>query len=104
MFSISCLEGPTCLTNIVIGTVPNMKKHTSTGVYKLKCNDCPNYYIGQTGRSFKTQYTEHIKALTQPHTTPYMKNTHPQVFTNLNVPITILVKQVDPSKHDILNI
>ena len=26
----------------------------------------PNFYIGQTGRSFKIQYTEHIKALTQP--------------------------------------
>ena len=23
-------------------------------------------YVGQTGRSFKTRYTEHIKALTQP--------------------------------------
>ena len=44
---------------------------------------------------------------TKPHTTPYMKNTHPQVFTNLNVttvPITTLARQVDPSKHDILNI
>ena len=31
-----------------------------------------------------------------------MKNTHPQVFTNLNVttvPITTLARQVDPSKH-----
>ena len=106
------------------------EKHTSTSVYKLKCNDCPKYYIGQTGRSFKTRYTEHIKALTQPlkksnfaehifnthhiytsqtkpHTTPNIKNTHPQAYTNLNVmtvPNTILVKQVDPSKHDILNI
>ena len=35
------------------------------------------------------------------------ENTHPQAFTNLNVmtvPNTILAKQVDPSKHDILNI
>ena len=42
------------------------EKHTSTLVYKLKCNDCSKYYIGQTGRSFKTRYTEHIKAFTQP--------------------------------------
>ena len=42
------------------------EKHTSTSVYKLKWNDCTKFYIGQTGRSFKTQYTEHIKALTQP--------------------------------------
>ena len=46
-------------------TTQNTKheKHTSTGVYKLKCNDYPKYCIGQTGRSFKTRY---IKALTQP--------------------------------------
>ena len=43
-----------------------LEKHTSTCVYKLKCNDCPKFYIGQTGRSFKTQYIEHIEALTQP--------------------------------------
>ena len=52
------------LTNKTTHTIH--EKHISTGVYKLKCNDCPNYYIGQTGRSFKTRYTEHIKALTQP--------------------------------------
>ena len=34
--------------------------------YKLKCNDHPEFYIGQTGRYFKTRYTEHIQALTQP--------------------------------------
>jgi len=36
-----------------------------------------------------------------------MKNTYSQVYTNLNVmtvPNTILVKQVDHSIHDILNI
>ena len=42
------------------------EKHTSTGFYKLKCNNCPKYYIGQTGRSFKTRFIEHIKELTQP--------------------------------------
>jgi hypothetical protein len=30
------------------------EKYTSTDVYELKCNDCPKFYIGQTGRSFKT--------------------------------------------------
>ena len=41
------------------------EKHTSPGVHKLKCNDRPKFYISQTGRSFKTRYTEHIEALTK---------------------------------------
>jgi hypothetical protein len=32
-----------------------------TGVYKLTCSDCPSFYIGQTGRSFKERFKEHIK-------------------------------------------
>jgi hypothetical protein len=48
---------------IAFSTNNNIKKllqsHTQTtdnfdksGVYKLTCNDCPSFYIGQTGRSF----------------------------------------------------
>jgi len=40
-------------------------KYTQTGIYKLTCNDCPCFYIGQTGRSFSTRFKEHTKALTQ---------------------------------------
>ena len=46
--------------------ITKQDKHTFTDAYKLKCNDYHNFYIGQTCESFKTQYTEHIKALTQP--------------------------------------
>lgn len=31
-----------------------------TGVYKLTCNDCPKQYIGQSGRSFRTRFREHL--------------------------------------------
>jgi hypothetical protein len=31
------------------------------GVYKLKCIDCPQQYIGKTGRNFKMRYEEHIR-------------------------------------------
>lgn len=30
------------------------------GVYKLNCDDCPRYYIGQTSRSFKKRFKEHL--------------------------------------------
>jgi hypothetical protein len=39
-------------------------KFQKSGVYKLKCNDCDSFYIGQTGRSFQDRYKEHIKAIT----------------------------------------
>jgi hypothetical protein len=29
-------------------------KYKNAGVYKLKCKECTQYYIGQTGRSFNT--------------------------------------------------
>ena len=37
------------------------------GWIKLKCSTSPNFYIGQTGRSFQIRYKEHINALTKPH-------------------------------------
>jgi hypothetical protein len=30
------------------------------GVYKLKCGSCPGVYLGQTGRSFRTRFKEHM--------------------------------------------
>lgn len=37
----------------------NTNKLEKTGVYKLKCNDCDKFYIGQTGRSFAKRAKEH---------------------------------------------
>lgn len=31
-----------------------------TGVYQITCGDCPSSYIGQTGRTFKTRFKEHL--------------------------------------------
>jgi hypothetical protein len=36
------------------------EKYDNLGVYKLKCRECPLQYIGQTGRTFKIRYKEHI--------------------------------------------
>jgi hypothetical protein len=35
-------------------------KYSQSGVYSLKCLSCDQIYVGQTGRSFKTRYEEHI--------------------------------------------
>jgi hypothetical protein len=39
------------------------EKYDTSGVYRMKCLDCPLRYIGQTGRTFKTRYKEHIQAI-----------------------------------------
>ena len=38
-------------------------KFDKAGIYKIKCKECPKYYIGQTGRSFSCRYKEHIQAI-----------------------------------------
>jgi hypothetical protein len=38
----------------------NNKEATNSGVYNLKCIDCPLLYIGQTGRLFQTTYKKNI--------------------------------------------
>lgn len=43
--------------------------YKKSGIYKLNCNDCNKYYIGQTGRSFKCRFQEHIQALKSNNTT-----------------------------------
>ena len=67
-YNIAYTTNNTFKRHLTNKTMNNTKheKHTSTGVYKLKCKDRPKYYIDQTGRSFRIRYTEHIKALTQP--------------------------------------
>jgi hypothetical protein len=39
------------------------EKYDNSGVYQMKCIDCPLRYIGQTGRTFKVRYKEHIQAI-----------------------------------------
>jgi hypothetical protein len=35
-------------------------KYNKSGIYQIKCLDCPLKYIGQTGRTFNSRYKEHI--------------------------------------------
>jgi hypothetical protein len=38
-------------------------KYNLSGIYHLQCADCPLKYVGQTGRTFKTRFKEHIRDL-----------------------------------------
>jgi hypothetical protein len=60
-------------TKIAFTTTNTVQKHLqprqysntydNSGVYRLKCMDCPLQYTGQTGRSFHTRYNERIRAI-----------------------------------------
>lgn len=39
-------------------------RYEKNGVYKTNCNNCPKYYIGQTSRSFKKRFREHVPKIT----------------------------------------
>ena len=54
--------------------------YSKTGVYKLNCNDCHQFYIGQMGRSFSSRFSEHLKALT----TNYIHSTFATHLQNEN--------------------
>jgi hypothetical protein len=48
-------------------TIQNILKHqpptdkfNRSGIYQMKCLDCPLKYIGQTGRAFNIRYTEKL--------------------------------------------
>jgi hypothetical protein len=36
------------------------EKYNDSGIYLMKCNECPLKYIGQTGRNFNTRFKEHM--------------------------------------------
>jgi hypothetical protein len=34
-----------------------------SGVYQMKCKDCPLRYVGQMGHTFRTRCNEHIREI-----------------------------------------
>jgi hypothetical protein len=41
-------------SNNIITPCPQTDKYEKSGIYQMKCPDCPLKYIGQTGRTFYT--------------------------------------------------
>jgi hypothetical protein len=39
---------------------PMTEKYNNSGIYLMKCNECPLKYIGQMGRTFNTRSEEHM--------------------------------------------
>jgi len=49
----------TSLRSKLVHTKPTPDAQTAGGVYVIPCRDCPQSYIGETGRPFKTRLNEH---------------------------------------------
>lgn len=45
---------------------PKSNQTEETGIYKLTCDDCRKFYVGQTGRSFNKSFNEHIQDIKKP--------------------------------------
>jgi hypothetical protein len=49
-------------TNTIQQQLTETHLHTDpSGIYKFKCNTCSKSYVGQSGRSIKVRYKEHIR-------------------------------------------
>jgi hypothetical protein len=49
--------------NNILKLREQIDKYNNSGIYQLKCLDCPLNYVGQTGRMFNVRYREHIHAM-----------------------------------------
>jgi hypothetical protein len=54
------LQPPSVPIQNILRPQPQIDKYSRSGIYQLKCQDCPPKYVRQTGRTFKTRYKEHI--------------------------------------------
>lgn len=69
------------------------KPPNDTGVYRINCNDCNKFYVGQTGRSFEKRFKEHISDIqkTEPKSNfaQHIKS-EKHTYTDYNSNLTIL--------------
>ena len=48
------------LNKILSNNKPKIPYTQKSGIYKLTCGNCEKYYVGQTGRSLKDRFQDHI--------------------------------------------
>jgi hypothetical protein len=53
----------------ILRSRPQVDKYSRSGIYQMKCLDCPLKYVGQTGRTFNTRYKEATTVIQDARTT-----------------------------------
>ena len=78
-----------------------------SGIYKLTCNNCPCFYIGQTGRSFATRFREHTQEINSASTNKKIKSnyahhliTEKHKFTDINTNLQTIHRMKKSSMMD----
>ena len=69
------------LINILRHKLP-LPIEEKTGIYKLVCNDCNSFYIGQTGRGFYKRFRGHLPKKTYNYN--YIKSNYTRHLTQHN--------------------
>ncbi len=74
------------------------------GIYKLTCNDCQMKYIGQTSRSFKQRFKEHIPSQYNIQKSKFAQHLsdNQHNYTDIHTNMEILKNTKDSSKLNIL--
>jgi hypothetical protein len=63
LFQDTKLKVAFCTQNTIQNIVrpqPQINKYNRSGIYQMKCLDCPVEYVGQTERTLNPRYMEHI--------------------------------------------
>lgn len=78
---------------------PKQISEQDSGVYKLTCNECPMFYVGQTGRSFSKRFNEHVSEIKNATTRTHFKSNYAQhlamekhTYTDINTNMQIMHK------------
>jgi uncharacterized protein (UPF0335 family) len=50
-------------STLVNNKIDRTNIHDRCGVYEVHCDNCPAVYVGQSGRSFKKRFSEHLSGL-----------------------------------------
>lgn len=95
-------------TNNTLSKRFKYRKHndnTESGIYKLTCNDCPKFYIGQTGRTFAQRFKEHTQEVMKANTGQSIKSNYAEhlikerhTYTDIETNLQIL-QNINKSKY-----
>lgn len=58
-FGIQLVTRPNLKLSHLVNIKEKINKENKSGIYKVNCNYCSDFYIGQTSRNFKERFKEH---------------------------------------------
>ena len=78
------------------------RKLEKSGIYQIICESCEKIYVGQTRRSVKTRFDEHISKYRRRHYDSSAVATHMHINQHPRMKVSLLEQVSDPRKLDFL--